>query len=245
MTKSEYIKKMYSILSPMCAKHGYHNVAAAMIAQSIQEGWNSGLATKYHNYWGMKAGKSYKGKTVAMNNKAGNDPAVYRVYGSMEEGCDGYFVFLSYPRYYPLRNCTTDIEYLNEIGPCGWNGNSKYGEHCISHLKEVYEVLNDTSPVTTPVTTTPVQSSQWQVGKTYTTRQDLYIRDSAGGSKKDWDDITADAKAHGFRDEFGKAILNSGTRVTVKGIKQTQGATWLQIPSGWICGKNSKMTFVS
>ena len=53
MTKTEYIQKMYSILVPMCAKYGYHNVACAMIAQSIQEGWNSGLATKYHNYWGM------------------------------------------------------------------------------------------------------------------------------------------------------------------------------------------------
>ena len=116
MTKTEYIRKMYSILAPMCAKYGYHNVAAGMIAQSIQEGWNSGLATKYHNYWGMKAGKSYKGKSVAMNNKAGNDPAVYRVFSSMEQGCDGYFVFLSYPRYQPLRNCVADCEYLDTIG---------------------------------------------------------------------------------------------------------------------------------
>ena len=129
MTKTEYIKKMYSILSPMCAKYGYHNVAAGMIAQSIQEGWNSGLATKYYNYWGMKASRGYKGKTVAMNNKAGNDPAVYRVYTSMENGCEGYFAFLSYSRYKPLKSCTTDVEYLTKIGPCGWNDNSEYGKH--------------------------------------------------------------------------------------------------------------------
>ena len=239
MTKTEYIKKMYSILSPMCIKYGYHNVAAAMIAQSIQEGWNSGLATKYHNYWGMKAGKGYKGKTVAMNNKAGNDPAVYRVYGSMEEGCDGYFVFLSYPRYQALRNCTTDTEYLDKIGPCGWNSNPGYGNRCKTHLKEVYETLGTTTPATT---VSP--SSQWEIGKTYSTLQDLYIRDAAGGEKMNWNDVTDDAKKHGMSDEFGKAILNRGTRVTVKEIKQTPGGTWLRIPSGWICGKNSKITYV-
>ena len=147
MNKTEYIKKMYSILVPMCEQYGYHNVACAMIAQSIQEGWNSGLATKYHNYWGMKAGSSYKGKTVAMNNKAGNDPAVYRVYSSMEDGCRGYFEFLSYPRYQPLKQCKTDTEYLNKIGGCGWNSNPGYGSRCASHLKEVYDALGTTAEV--------------------------------------------------------------------------------------------------
>ena len=142
MTKTQYIQKMYAILAPMCIQKGYHNVAAGMIAQSIQEGWNSGLATKYYNYWGMKAGESYKGKKVAMNNKAGNDPAVYRVYTSMEDGCKGYFAFLNYARYKSLKNCTTDDEYLSKIGPCGWNSNPGYGDRCKSHLKEVYNALS-------------------------------------------------------------------------------------------------------
>ena len=143
MTKTEYIQKMYAILSPMCAKYGYHNVAAGMIAQSIQEGWNSGLATKYFNYWGMKAGSKYSGKTVAMNNKAKNDPAIYRVYTSMANGCEGYFIFLAYPRYAALKNCTNDIDYLDKIGPCGWNSNKGYGDRCKSHLKEVYAALKE------------------------------------------------------------------------------------------------------
>lgn len=234
MTKVEYIKKMHAILVPMCANHGYHNVACGMIAQSIQEGWNSGLANKYHNYWGMKAGKSYKGKTVAMNNKAGNDPATYRVFTSMEEGCEGYFVFLSYPRYQKLRNCATDDEYLSLIGPCGWNNNPGYGDRCKNHLKEVYTALNSS----------PEQTSRWQIGQTYSTHQDLYIRETPGGAKVNWNNITEDAQKHGFHDEFGKAILSCGTRVTIKNIEQTKSATWLEIPSGWICGKNSKLTYV-
>lgn len=157
MNKTEYIRKMHGILVPMCAQYGFHNVAVGMIAQSIQEGWNSGLAIKYHNYWGMKAGKSYKGKIIAMNNKAGNDPAVYRVFASMEEGCRGYFEFLSYPRYQSLKQCATDKEYLNKIGPCGWNGNPGYGARCISHLKEVYDAIGIKEEKPNSIQNTPVR----------------------------------------------------------------------------------------
>lgn len=233
MTKTDYIRKMYAILVPMCAKYGYHDVAAAMIAQSIQEGWNSGLATKYHNYWGMKAGRGYKGTTVAMNNKAGNDPAVYRTYPTMEAGCEGYFQFLAYPRYKSLKNCTTDIEYLNKIGPCGWNSNPGYGTRCASHLKEVYEALASSPP------------TQWEVGKTYTTQQDLNVRREPNGDLVPYTALTPDAQKHSFVGATGTAILKRGTRVTVKDIRSTGACTWLQIPSGWICGKNAKNIFVS
>lgn len=228
---------MYAILVPMCAKYGYHNVAAAMIAQSIQEGWNSELARKYFNYWGMKGeSKDWKGPKVAMNNKAKTDPAVYRVYYSMEQGCEGYFQFLQYPRYKSLKNCTTDIEYLNKIGPCGWNGNYKYGERCASHLKEVYAALGNTDPIPT---------LQWQIGKTYTTQQDLNVREEPNGDKLPYISLTKDAQKHAFVGPDGYAVLKRGTRVTVKDIKNTGTATWLKIPSGWICGKNSKSIYVS
>lgn len=234
MTKTEYIRKMYNILVPMCAKYGYHNVAAAMIAQSIQEGWNSGLATKYYNYWGMKVGDNYKGKTVVMDNKKKNDKATYRVYTSMENGCEGYFIFLMYPRYKSLKNCTTDIEYLNKIGPCGWNSNPGYGSRCASHLSEVYAALNQT----------PQPSSLWQIGKTYTTQQDLNVRDEPNGDKLTFTDLTEDAQKHSFVSTTGTAVLKRGTRVTVKEVRETSSATWVRIPSGWICGKNTKNIYV-
>lgn len=147
-TKEEYTKAMYAILSKLAIQAGFQaEVIPGMIAQSYQEGWNSGLARKYFNYWGMKAGSSYKGKTVAMNNKAGTDPAIYRVFTSMEDGCEGYFTFLKYSRYAPLKNCTSSEEYLQKIGPCGWNGNKGYGERCASHLPEVRKYLNVSYPV--------------------------------------------------------------------------------------------------
>ena len=85
---------------------------------------------------------------------------------------------------------------------------------------------------------------EWEIGRTYSTHQDLYIRETPNGEKKKWDDITDNAKEHSMCDDFGKAILNSGTRVTVKDIEPTKTAIWLKIPSGWICGKNSKIKYV-
>ena len=233
MIKTEYIQKMYSILVPMCAKNGYHNVACAMIAQSIQEGWNSGLATRYHNYWGMKNGSGFKGKTVVMDNKKKTDEATYRTYPTMEAGCEGYFQFLAYPRYRPLKNCTTDIEYLERIGPAGWNNNVGYGSRCIRHLQEVYSALANIP-----------KAEQWQVGQTYTTQQDLNIRQEPNGDTVPFNQLTADGQKHAFISPSGSSVLRRGTRVTVKAIQSTGSAMWVQIPSGWICAKNSKNIFL-
>lgn len=231
MNKVEYINRMYNILVPLCAKYGYHNVAAGMIAQSIQEGWNSGLATKYFNYWGMKAGSSYIGPKVAMDNKQKTDPAVYRVFTSMEHGCEGYFTFLSYPRYSSLKNCTTDADYLDKIGPCGWNGNPGYGNRCKNHLAEVYRALANSTSI-------------WCVGLTYTTQQDLNIRKEPNGAFAEKHELTENALANAFMTTAGHIALKRGTRVTVKEVRPMGDMVWLRIPSGWICGKNSRSLYV-
>ena len=47
--------------------------------------------------------------------------------------------------------------------------------------------------------------------------------------------------------EAGSLRTEDGTApgaATVKDIQDTKTATWIQIPSGWICGKNSKVTYV-
>ena len=234
MTKADYVKRMYSILVILCMRYGYHNVAAGMIAQSIQEGWNSGLATKYHNYWGMKTSKDFHGHTVAMNNKAKTDPAVYRTYLTMEDGCKGYFDFLAYPRYQSLKACMSDIDYLKKIGPCGWNSNPGYGDRCIAHLKEVYTILGS-NPM--PLT--------WVINNTYTTLQDLNIRREPDGDLLLLSDLTPNAREHAFISTNGNAVLKRGSRVTVKEICERGNTTWLRIPSGWICGKNSKNIYIS
>ena len=80
----------------------------------------------------------------------------------------------------------------------------------------------------------------WEVGKSYTTHQDLYVWDDAGENKKDFEE-----DGQGYADEFGKTILNPGTIVVVEEVKKVDDKFWLKTPLGWICGKNPKITYVS
>ena len=76
------------------------------------------------------------------------------------------------------------------------------------------------------------------IGKTYTTRVDhLHVRFSVWGQIKEYAQLTADGMKHAYSD----GCLKKGTTVTVKDIKKDEaGATWVKIPSGWICAITSK-----
>ena len=76
------------------------------------------------------------------------------------------------------------------------------------------------------------------IGKTYTTRVDhLHVRFSVWGQIKGYEQLTADGMKHAYSD----GCLKKGTTVTVKDVKKdAAGATWVRIPSGWICAITEK-----
>mgnify|MGYP001336479681 FL=1 len=78
----------------------------------------------------------------------------------------------------------------------------------------------------------------YSIGKTYTTRVDhLHVRFSVWGQIKEYAQLTADGKKHAYSD----GCLKKGTTVTVKDVKKDEaGATWVKIPSGWICAITSR-----
>lgn len=232
MTKKEYIQTMHSILKSLCEVEGFYDVSCGMIAQSIQEGWNSKLATEHYNFWGMKTGNGYKGNVVIMDNKQKNDKAIYRSYNSMVEGCMGYFDFLKYPRYQPLKKCISDISFLDNIGKCGWNSNVGYGDRCKRHLNTVYNVIDNTCNIT------------YLVDKTYELRVNLYIRKSPNGEKKRVDDITENAKKNSYIDADGYVILRKGTRIICKDVIYVDNQIWLLIPSGYVCAKLNDTIYI-
>lgn len=91
-----------------------------------------------------------------------------------------------------------------------------------------------------PISSVP---ANWEIGKVYTTNANLNIRTAPNGSRKLYNQITANAKQHAYNDG-GFAVLKSGTRVTIKEIIKLETSTWLRIPSGWICGNNAKTKYV-
>lgn len=81
-------------------------------------------------------------------------------------------------------------------------------------------------------------SSSYIVGQTYRTQVDhLHVRFSVWGQIKEYAQLTADGMKHAYSD----GCLKKGTTVTVKDVKKDEaGATWVKIPSGWICAITSK-----
>lgn len=76
------------------------------------------------------------------------------------------------------------------------------------------------------------------IGKTYRTKVDhLHVRYSVWGQIKGYAQLTADGMKHAYSD----GCLKKGTTVTVKDVKKDEaGATWVRIPSGWICAITEK-----
>lgn len=82
------------------------------------------------------------------------------------------------------------------------------------------------------------KSPSYEIGRTYTTMVDhLHVRYSMWGQIKNYSQLTRDGMKHAYSD----GCLKKGTSVTVKEIKKDEtGATWVRIPSGWICAITSK-----
>lgn len=116
-------------------------VYSPIIAQAIHEsGWGeSSLSAKYHNYFGLKCGTLWKGKSVNLSTKeeysAGTLTTIrsnFRVYDSMEEGVKGYFEFIQLERYANLKGVTSPRQYLQNIKNDGYCTGSQYVDHTMA-----------------------------------------------------------------------------------------------------------------
>ena len=120
-------------------------VPSVVIAQAILEsGWGeSRLAAEYHNYFGLKCGTLWKGRSVNMQTQEEYSPRTltttsdnFRVYDSMEEGVNGYFEFLQLPRYQNLRGITDPRKYLETIKADGYATSSAYVSSCMNLVEQ-------------------------------------------------------------------------------------------------------------
>ena len=130
----EFINTIAPLIVAEGKKRGY-SVFSTVIAQAIIES-NSGksiLGYKYHNYFGMKCGSRWKGKSVNLKTKeeytVGTLTTIkdnFRVYDSMEEGVKGYYDFISTKRYANLKESKTYEDYAEKLKADGYATSSKY-----------------------------------------------------------------------------------------------------------------------
>lgn len=134
MTNQEFIEQVAKFVQKYAAQYGI-KVHSPIIAQAILEsGWgNSKLAARYHNYFGLKCGTKWTGKSVNMTTQeeytVGTLTTIkdnFRVYDSMEEGIKGYFEFIQLARYQNLKGITDPKKYLETIKADGYATSSTY-----------------------------------------------------------------------------------------------------------------------
>lgn len=135
---SAQAKSFIEHIAPLIQREGFsrgYSIVSTTIAQSIIEGacGTSGLAKNYHNHFGMKAGKSWKGKSVNMKTKEEYTPGqltdirdFFRAFDSDVEGVEGYYDFIDTKRYANLRDAKTYRQFAEYLKADGWATSSTY-----------------------------------------------------------------------------------------------------------------------
>ena len=172
MSKNNFIERIAPIIREEAKNRGYKTFAG-VIAQAICESnWGKSLlASRYHNYFGLKCGSHWSGKSVNMKTKeeytVGTLTTIsdnFRVYDNMEEGVKGYYDFINTKRYANLKTATDYKTYINLIKQDGYATSSSYintlnkivvdnhltdwenGNEIINYNKESFD-LNDAADV--------------------------------------------------------------------------------------------------
>ena len=144
MTNSEFIEQIATYVKKYAYLYGIE-VHSPIIAQAILEsGWGkSSLASKYHNYFGLKCGGAWKGKSVNMATQEEYTVGVmtdirdnFRVFDSMEDGVKGYFDFINYSRYANLKGVKDPEEYCRRIKADGYATSSKYVDSLLRVIRD-------------------------------------------------------------------------------------------------------------
>lgn len=172
MEKQDFIKKVAGYVQKYAAAYGIA-VHSPIIAQAILEsGWGeSRLAAVYHNYFGLKCGTRWTGKSVNLKTMEEYTPGIltqikdnFRAYGSMEEGVKGYFDFIQLERYQNLKGITDPAAYLETIKADGYATSSRYVENTMRIVSQYdlqqYDVKGEMGMAKT-ASTALAQAREW------------------------------------------------------------------------------------
>lgn len=146
MALTEEQEKFLSDMATLVPKYApQYNIMvnSPVIAQALLEsGWGGSGLAKYHNYFGLKCGSSWTGKSVNMTTKEEYSPGTlttikdnFRVFDTRELGVKGYFDFINTARYANLKGVTDPETYLTRIKADGYATSSKYVENLMNVIR--------------------------------------------------------------------------------------------------------------
>lgn len=237
MSREDFISQVANIVSREASLRGYKFPSAIIAQACIESGFGeSVLASKYHNYFGMKCGSSWTGSSVNMKTHEEVNGSLisikdnFRTYATMEDGIKGYFDFISKSRYDNLKSATSSRDYLEKIKADGYATSSTY-VNTVYAIVEKYNLIRFDA---TTVADTGSNIAAYKVGNTYTLQANVNVRiapsKSAALVTYKW--LSKDGKKHDFNKN---GALDKGTIITCKDIHIDGGDIWLKCPSGWLC----------
>lgn len=239
MNKQEFFNYMKGLVKPLVKEFGYYNsVTDAIVAMACLEGdyGRSSLAHDYHNHFGMKCGKYWRGTRVTMRTKeviSGKEVFVtddFRCYKDDVSGVRGFFEFIGTNRYKNLHKTISPRQFLATIILDGYATGYDYVENC---MKIVDEFAGNHK----------VGNFEIKIGKNYALTNNMNVRKAPSkdaplvGHKG----LSEDGKKH---DANKNGSLDKGTIVTCKDLFLYGSEIWLKCPSGWVCAKDGSDIYV-
>ena len=226
------------ILPGICVSQGACESAwgtsKSMVGANGLFGFKVGSGVKYGDAW---KGGSYNTKTKEFYGEYVTIRDNFRAYDSMQDAIADYMDLLcGASRYKAAVNNEDPESTITAIKNGGYATSPTY----INTIMNIYNSYPDIAAldaeflgkaIAAPAPVGPT----FTVGKNYTLQDNMYVRIAANGPKKPYIGLTSDARKHGYMDDKGYGILRKGTVVTCKGTETKDGATWMQIPSGWVC----------
>lgn len=151
--QKEFCDKIYTLLRNYAPDYDIKAYPVIIAQAIIESGWgNSELSMKYNNYFGLKCGSYWHGKSVNMRTHEeynGKDTVIsdnFRVYDSMEDGVKGYLDFINTTRYANLKGVFDSETYATLIKADGYATSTTYVDTIINVINcnnlEVYNYYN-------------------------------------------------------------------------------------------------------
>ena len=153
-----FIERIAPLVAEYAPKYDI-KVVSPIIGQAILEsGWGESLLSKvYHNYFGLKCGSKWTGKSVNLQTKeeytVGTHTTIkanFRVYDSDREGIKGYFEFIQLARYANLKTTSSPDEYMKRIASDGYATSHTYAEDVLKVVDKYGLRKYDKHEATTP-----------------------------------------------------------------------------------------------
>lgn len=247
MTKSEFIPTIAPLVVSENKRRGDPLFSSVVIAQAICESaWGqSKIMMKANAIFGIKAFSGWKGKVYNAKTQECYDGSTYtnitacfRAYNSLSESISDYFDLITKSERY-RKACVSNspLECITAIKNGGYATSPTYINTIMSIIKSNNLTKYDNMKIENKT------QSDYIVGKTYTTKVDLNVREGAGTKykKKDFDDLSFNAQQHAYK---RTGVLKKGTKVTCLDIIVNDNEIWIKIPSGYVCANYKGKVYI-